>query len=337
MSHEMPRGRSLRRLLGVALVVSFAMGPALAHAQDESKRAAARILATDGLKAFEEGRWEAAIDQFMRAEALVHAPPHLLYVARSFVKLGKLGKAQETYEKITSEELPPRAPKAFVEAKKAATEEKAALEPRVPKLTIVVEGGVAGETVVTLDGEEVAPERIGVPHPADPGTHVLAAKAPGWTSDSVKVTLAEGGSETAKIVLVPAPTSAPVTTAPDALGPSGRRGVSVPTWIALGVGVAGLGAGTFFVLRNHAARSEADSLCTGGICPAARRPEIESLDREADMASTFAWIGYGVGAAGLLTGVTLLFVDGPLSSKRSATANIHPWVGAGAAGVTGRF
>src|SRR5690606_37023279 len=94
MNHRMPWGCSLSRMLGAALVLALSIEPTLAHAQeDESKRAAARILATDGLRAFEEGRWDAAIDQFQRAEALVHAPPHLLYVARALAKQGKLAKA----------------------------------------------------------------------------------------------------------------------------------------------------------------------------------------------------------------------------------------------------
>lgn len=332
----MPWRRSLRRVLGAALVVSLALQPALAHAQeDASKRAAARILATDGLRAFEEGRWEAAIDQFQRAEALVHAPPHLLYVARALVKLGKLGKALETYLTITREDLPPRAPKPFVEARKAAIEEQAALEPRVPKLTIVVKGGVAGATVVTLDGDDVARERLGVPMPADPGAHVIAARAPGWNDAEVTVKLAEGASETATIELVPA--RDPGAPAGHASSEIGRGRVSPLTWVALGVGVAGLGAGTFFVIHNRSARDEADALCAGGICPAAKRPEILSLDEEADTASTLAWIGYGVGAVGLVAGAALLFVDGPLRSKGSTTATIHPWIGAGSAGLGGRF
>src|SRR5579883_2443273 len=50
-----------------------------------------------------------------RAEALVHAPTHLLYIARTEAKLGQLVEASETYARIQHEALAPDAPKAFVD------------------------------------------------------------------------------------------------------------------------------------------------------------------------------------------------------------------------------
>src|SRR5436190_24014691 len=87
-----------------------------AFAQTDLERATARDAANSGRSAFEAGQYEKAIDSFSRAESLVHAPPHLLFLARSQAKLGRLIGAHETYLKITRETLKPNAPKAFSDA-----------------------------------------------------------------------------------------------------------------------------------------------------------------------------------------------------------------------------
>src|SRR3954451_11899470 len=104
-----------RGLAGGFLLALVGQG-GVAQAGEDEDRAGARAAATEGAKAMEEGRYEQAIDLFTRAESLVHAPPHLVYMARSYVKLGKLVRASETYLKVTRETLPSNAPKAFTDA-----------------------------------------------------------------------------------------------------------------------------------------------------------------------------------------------------------------------------
>src|SRR6478609_7783916 len=154
----------------VLATIALAGTPARAEG-DDARRASARELATDGAKAYDEGRWADTVDRFTRAEALYHAPPHLLYIARASAKLGKLVQAHETYVKITREELPKSAPKAFVDAQRAAVTEQAGLEPRRAQVTIVVEVDGATKATVTMDGVDVPPALIGVAHSADPGSH----------------------------------------------------------------------------------------------------------------------------------------------------------------------
>ena len=309
--------------------------PSVVHAQDDAQRAAARALATDGLRAYEAGRWAEGLDLFQRAEALVHAPPHLLYIARASAKQGKLVQANEAYMKIVREPLAATAPKAFLDAQTAAHEEQAALAPRVPKLTIVVKGEAADHASVTMDGVEIPRALVGVAQPTDPGAHVLKAAAPGWASREVKIQLAEGSNETTSIVLdqrVETPDEKGILD-PEPI-PETKR--SVLPWIAIGVGVAGLGAGTFFMFQNRSKHDDANALCGDGPCPAAKRSEIQELDGDADTAATLSWIGYGVGAAGIIAGAALLVLDKSSSSKTAGTS-VQPWVGAGSAGLVGRF
>ena len=136
-----------------------------AGAQSEEEVAGARAAATEGIKAYNDGRWSAALDLFQRAESLLHAPTHLLYMARANAKLGRLVAARELYNKIIREPLGPKAPKAFQSAQEAAREEIAQVEPRLGKLTVTVEAPVGVIPVVKMDGESFPTALLGVARP----------------------------------------------------------------------------------------------------------------------------------------------------------------------------
>jgi hypothetical protein len=330
------RGKAVEAALLVITVASSVVSPARAN-DDDAKRAAARALAADGVSEIQKRHWAAGIDRLERAEAIVHAPPHLLYIARASVELGKLVKANETYIKILREELPANAPKAFVEARKAAAVEQAALEPRLPKLTIVLNGARATDAGVTMDGSPIPPALVGVAQPTDPGKHVIRVSGEGWSGDETTVTLAERASQT--VALKVTRQSAPATDPPSAeeKPPAPRASKVSPLSIAaFGVGVAGIAAGTFFLFKNRSDRGDANSLCHGSACPADKRSKIEELDGKANDAALISWIGYGVGAAGIITGTTLLLLRRGTASPPTK-GSITPWVGVAAAGLEGRF
>lgn len=325
-----------RRLGASTLVLAALTIPSLASAQgDDAQRSAARAFATDGLSAYNAGHYEKAIDLFTRAESLVHAPPHQLFIARSSVKLGKLVHAKELYVKMTREELPSTAPRAFVDAQASATTELAEIEPRIPTLTIIVAGPGAEGAKVTMDGVEVPSALIGASQPADPGAHTLRASSSGWKPAEAEVRLAEKGVESTTLTLdktEPVPAKAEHS---ELQGPSGIR--KAAPFIAFGVGVAGLAVGTVFLFKNRGDRDDADALCTGGLCPAARRNDIQSLDDSADSAQTISWIGYGVGAASVAVGAALLLLNRSSSSAKTTGTVVTPWFDANSGGIAGRF
>jgi hypothetical protein len=324
----------------IALSVTLALGviASEASAQPDEDRASARALTKQAVAHEEAGRWAEAIDLLRRAESLIHAPPHLLHIARAEVKLRRLVSARETYLKITREEPAAGAPPAFVEAQESAQKELAELEPRIPGLTVLVDGGQAS---VNIDGAPMSQVLVGVERPIDPGRHELQAVGEGTASKRIAIDLSEGAHETVHLVLERSseasepPSSTSQTTARD----EPRRGGSrVSAYAAWGVGAAGLVFGTAMMFVNRGHRDEADTICQDGSCPASRRSEIESLDADADRAATMSWIGLGVGVIGLGVGTVLFIINGraaPASPQHAA--GVSPWMGLGGAGLSGRF
>jgi hypothetical protein len=301
------------------------------------------------------GRWAEAVDLFTRAESMLHSPVHLLYMARSYEKLGSLVKARESYIKITNEELPAGAPQPVREAKADAEKELDALEPRMPYVSVVVQGVGPKPVTVTMDGVQVPPALLGVPRPVDAGDHRFEAVAEGMDSAVSSIAVREGRSETVVLTLHPgAAGAAPATPTPVGYaapaysqpgGPapeadSGRHGPSPFTWVAFGVGGVGFVVGTVFALKASSKVDDANNLChlpgpdgTRTYCPAS----ASSLDDEARSAKTISLVGFIAGGVGVATGVTLLLVTSKHEKAAASTPRVTPWVGLGSAGVSGRF
>src|SRR5215216_760448 len=135
--------------IGTILVAAGMITAPSARAQTREQKAGARAAADAGGDAFDAGKYAEAADLFERAERLVHAPPHLLYAARAHVKLGHLVEARELYLSLTRERLPDSTPRAFRDAQQMGEKELADVEPRLPYVSVVVQGG-AGATSVQV-------------------------------------------------------------------------------------------------------------------------------------------------------------------------------------------
>jgi len=352
-----------RRFLTSAMLGASLLGiSGAALGQSDEQRAGARTLATEGALAFNEGRFKDAVDLFARAESLVHAPPHLLFMARAHAKLGQFVKARENYWKIIREQLSPNAPQAFRDAQAAAEEERKQVEPHVGRLLVKVEGAeTAKDLVVTIDGQPFPNVMLGVPQPIDPGEHTVTATATGFKAVPTKVAIKDAGSGSVVVKMevdnsVPPPGPAPAdssassaivstgpTGAPSDTGPSkGTNGLRIGSYVGFGVGAVGLALGTVFVLQSSSKRQDADALakqigCDGDSClgTSQERARLDGLDADARSAQTLGIVGYAVGGAGVAAGVVLFI----LSNKKEepTSAFVTPYVGPGAAGVHGVF
>src|SRR5690606_31745944 len=165
------------RLLTLQLALAGVLSSSVCAAQTDEEKTAARAAGKAAQQAFVEGDYERSIALFHKAESLVHAPTHLLFIARAHEKQGRLVLALEAYNKIVYEQLPENAPPAFVEAQVAAKQEADALEQRIPTLTLTLEGAEVTDFRL-LVGKQERPGLAGVPQPVDPGSHSIQAVAP---------------------------------------------------------------------------------------------------------------------------------------------------------------
>jgi hypothetical protein len=258
-------------------------------------------------------------------------------IARADAKLGRLVASQETYFRIQREQLAADAPAAFVEAQQKAAKEQAELAPRVPSLTVRLDGGTAADVTVTLDGAALPSALIGLPGPVDPGEHTVSASGASLAADPVTISIGEGAKQTVTLALTRQANPSITLPAPsNAEGSPTHSALPLGGWIAVGVGTVGLVMGTIFVVKNRTNRNQANALCTASGCPESKRADITSLDSSANSAATIAWVSYGVGVAGLATGAVLLWLG---SGRHAApqTARVVPWVGMRTAGVTVTF
>ncbi|HEX2733507.1 MAG TPA: hypothetical protein VHM70_17975 [Polyangiaceae bacterium] len=328
-----------------------------ANAQTDEQRAGARALAEQGGAAFDEGRWQDAVDLFTRAQSLVDAPPHLLYIARAQEKLGHLVQAMEAYNKVTHMQLASNAPPVFKESQKDAERELQALTPRIPQVTVTVSGAKAEEVVVKVDGEELPSALVGVKRPANPGKHTYEAANATLEAPPVTLAVNEKGEAAVELVLKPkaaAPVVAatPATTSPvqpaaqqpsaPPASPAQDQGskVNIPAYASLAAGAIGVGVGTFFLIKKSGKSSDADSAADEcertRACDRADVDHISDLDKQAASAGSVSLISYGVGAIGVGVGLALLFMGGDDAAKADA-APISLWASNHELGVAGSF
>jgi hypothetical protein len=330
--------RSARWSMLPALVALLALAPAARAEVDPTTRAAARATAEDALARFDKADYTGALDLFNRADALVHAPTLGLMAARCLDRLGRLVEASERYLAVTRLPLDRGAPEAQAKAQVTAAEENAALLPRVPVLVIALEGATA-DARVTIDGQPVPAEILGLKRPTDPGPHRLEARR-GTEVASREIILKEGDAPTVTLRLSGAPL--PPATPGTGMRPVGWAGVGLAT-----LGGAGLLVGVITGGLAVSAKSSLDAEgCVGGHCPPTTQSSVNRYDT-LRLASGGGLIVGGIVAA---AGVALAVVGArarPAPDRAGWAVTMGalppnpwlraPWTGLGTVGVGTRF
>lgn len=299
-------------------------GPARAQEAGAGIRVAARELAISGAEAFDKRDYATALDRFQRAEALYKVPSIAVMVARCLAQVGRVVEAVDKYEETLRMPLDSAAPEAFQRAVADARTEVERVRERVARLELRPPADVPG-LEVKLDEKLVPAALLGVQIPVDPGSHHVAARAPGRTPFSYEVTLAEGARETLDIVLSPAePAAAPP--AVSVAAPASRRGPSTLSIALLAGGGVALAAGTVtgIVALNH--KASLDRHCSPG-CPPNMSSDLDAFRWN----RTLSYVGFGVGLAAAGAGGYLLLHQS--DSGERVGALVLP----GGAAVTGSF
>ncbi|MET0591215.1 MAG: PEGA domain-containing protein [Polyangiaceae bacterium] len=328
-----------RRLSTLTLSISLALlAPSALAEPSAADRATARTLAQEGQHALESKNYVVAIDKFSRADALVHAPTLLLGLARAQVGSTKLVEAQENYNRIIREGVPPNSPKSWSKAVDDANKEVGAISPRIPWVTISVLGPSNPEVVV--DSTPVPAASLGVKRAINPGTHKIKVTAEGYRPADKVISLTEGQTQTVNIELEQAPEAAPppkekvatpvvdtnVTTS------GGGEWRKTLAYVSLGIGGASLIVGGVAGVLAITKHSELSDACPNPqSCDSTQKSGVDTYHR----LGTIADVGFIVGGVGVAAGVVLLLT----SPKEPTTTGFQwtPYLGVGNAGVSGKF
>jgi hypothetical protein len=343
--------RYLKLPLAALLVLGLSASPA--HAQSDADRATARALGQEGQQALDGKNYATAEDRFRRADKILHAPTLMLGLARSLAGGGKFVEAQETYNRIVREGVPPGAPEVFKRAVDEATKEVDAVASKVGSVTITVKaaaGGDVGDPQAVLDEHPINSASLGVRRAVDPGDHVLRVSSTGFKTAEVRFSVTAGGSVDEPVTLEKDLTATPVAAPPP--GPGGAaagfetvpavpptKGHSVLPWVAFGVGGAGLVVGVVTGIIAMGKHSTLGNECPGGTCSSAGA--LSDLDSYHSI-GTISTIGFVVAGVGGAAGVVLLLTQpkGAGSAQPAARGpglHVVPVIGAGSIGAAGTF
>jgi hypothetical protein len=326
----------------VLLAACFSSPPILAQPVDDATRGAGRDLGYAGVDAYQAGNYALAAEKFEKAYHLLHAPSLGLWWARALVKLGRWVEASERYLEVTRLEPVGGKPAVQKQAILDAAAELAALKPKIPSVTITLEGAEPADVTITIDGTPISSALTGESRPINPGRHPIVA-ARGAERAEVEIEVAEGEKKTAVLRLsARAETTTGVgSEQPSGSAPSSTNVADEPRssfpwrtvgWATLGVGVAGIAVGGVFGVHALNKQTELrDKGCGVDSC----RPEIvgaKELVDEYNSARTVSTVGLWAGGALAAAGLTLVLVAP--KSKRPVAFFISP---TRALGLTGSF
>jgi hypothetical protein len=323
------------------LVLAFGR-PAFAAEDDAATRSAARKIALDGIAALQRGDAEQAMQKLEKAYRLLRVPSVALWSARALAKRGFLVEASERYQETSRLEGQQGEVAIQAQARKDAAAELEELMPRLPTITVSVEGANSAEVKLTLDGVELPSALSGEERPVNPGEHRVVGVA-GAEEVSERVMLAEGQKQAVTLRFVKqqaavAPAEALPPPKPDetpaAVG-SSRKTRRVLSYVALGIGGAGLVVGGItgaLVLRDKKKFDE-NANCRDGMCLQSEADEVNAFRT----LRTVSTVGFIAGGALAATGVVLLLTSGAPAEPGRDHAALRLTVSPSAVALSGRF
>jgi hypothetical protein len=293
----------LRGSLLAVPVLTVALCPRPAAAQDKKELSKARALFQRGIELEQAGNYSTALEQFRDVGQVRMTPQVRFHIASCEERLGRLVTALGGYQL------------AFADADSVGDDFKAEvdaavtrLEASIPKL-VIVRGTGAEAAEIQLDGVVLGASSVGVPVPLDPGPHAISAKAPGALPFSQTVTIAENEQKSVDVALAPEPQEErPRTgTGTGAADPVDKTNPRLIPYVIGSVGIAGLiGSGVLFGLRQSTLSNlEAQCGPKHDACPSSAAGDYSNLK----LYNVTSQIALGVGLVGVGTAVTMLVLQ----------------------------
>ncbi len=284
-----------------------ASAPVAPAAPSKEDRERANALMDEGDEDVKKGDNAAALEVYRKAHAIMHVPSTGIEVARTLDKLGKLMEALAAAREVLAIPATAGEPKAFTDARDEAKALAAAVEERIPTLTIVVTG-VPGRTPVevTLDGRKLTADELAGPILLPPGKYRVLAKADEHTPAFADITLKERDRAQAALALAHVLILAPDPTTPRLPPPPPPPPPGLSPLVPIGFSIAGAGVLVGAITGGLAlsAANEANTLCVKGACTSdAVKERAQSRYATADALAIAADVAFVLGLGGAAIGI----------------------------------
>ncbi len=319
----------------VFVVAGLAAGTAWAEPSEADKDLAG-LLMDRGDEAFRQEAYKNALQSYQQADQIMRVPSTGVAVATALERLGRLTEARAVAVQVTK--MPPRQnePEAFARAREKAARMLTLLDTRIPTVEIVVTGVASGvEPEVDVDLARLPRSALSSPVQLDPGRHAITATAPGHESTTTSVTVVEGDRRRITLEL-----RGRMDHGGQSQADLDGDAQSVPTlaYAAFGVGAAGLVVGGVTGWLTISKSRDLEDACGGTVCPTSYEQDLDSAQRMSRVSN----VSFAVGAAGVATGLILLFTADPTSAGSgsrtpSTTTGLTPAVGYQQWGIAGVF
>jgi hypothetical protein len=334
--------------IGLILASSLFVAPAVqAQHRTGPEKAAAESLFDQAMQHLKDGNLPAACEHFERSQKIDPAVGTLLYLAECYERTGKTASAWATFREAAS------LARELRESDRAAIGDQRAakLESQLSKVTVLTSNVQSiPNLTLTQDGVPLNPALFGASVPIDPGSHTLIAEAPGY--EPLKLDFEIAADTATTTVDVPALVAKPVAELPPAppkhetIAPQASPVVqpaTTPTspadhtvsFILGGAGLVFVGVGVGFGVHAKGLDDRAAKDCERSRCATTH---AETLSDDAQQAALLSNIGYGVGAAAIVTGALLFMLDtNKEDSDKLAAFHLAPALSGGQLWYEGTF
>lgn len=315
------RQRRVIHAIAFLSATALVLASAPAHAGDP---AAAREQVKLGYQLAQDGKCEEAIPHFAESLRLDPKAITLINLAQCEEKSGKLAGALGHWVEARARAQAENNGPIEAEAEKRAK----ALEPRIPKLTVVLPAA-AKDAEVVRDGVVLGAASMNVPLPVDVGAHTIVVRAKDREETTDTFTIAEGESKRIEVKLgaEKKAVAAPVTGPPAPETPSG--GTSPLVYAGFGTAIVGVVVGSVTGIIALGAGSDAKDNCPSGGCKSQDDVDAAKSGQTAGTISTIAFLVAGAGAA--------VGVYGLVWGKPKTSASVAVSVGPMGGGLRGTF
>lgn len=293
-----------------------------------------------GEKAYGSADYTTAYDDFKKANDLIPSPNAEYWMAMSLDKAGKVEEAIDAYQTFLAN---PNASKVGADKVSGAQSRLGALKKTPASVNVTTTPPGAS---VSVDGQAQmgeTPMVVKVP----PGSHELSISAPGYETESRKVTVKATEKQNLNVELMksaaPAPTPAPTPPAapteapaapPPAPPPAPEHKSMVPAYVTLGIAGAGAIVGTIFGIKALSAKSTFDKTPTNS--------NADTVERNALISD----MSFGVAITLGVTGIVLLTSSGSSTTPaesgmiklpKKATLDVAPYMSEHGGGAAARL